>query len=146
MLKINIRTKPIRKFRTKDVGDYYWIISPVPEENVLKIVIAEMENPDYEFLVALHEFIESYLLIRRKANFEEIEKWENQFLKEKEEGRRPQNAVAGEQKDCPYRKEHTFATKVEKIVAKHLKVNWRQYDKYLDNLLENYVQKSSNSR
>jgi hypothetical protein len=146
MLKINIRTKPIWRTRFKDIGDYYWIVSPVPEENILKIVVAEMENPDYEFLVVLHELIESYLLIKRGVNFKEIEEWENKFEQEKKEGKRPKKAVAGEQKDCPYRKEHAFATKIEKMVAKYLKVNWGQYDKYLDYLLESYVQKPSNSR
>jgi hypothetical protein len=146
MLKINIRTKPIWKIRYKEIGDYYWIVSPVPEENILKIVVAEMENPDYEFLVVLHELIESYLLSRKGISFEVVDEYDMRFEKEQKEGKRPKKAVAGEQKDCPYKKEHAFATKIEKMVAKYLKVNWGQYDKYLDNFLENYVQKSSNSR
>jgi len=134
MLKINIRTKPIKKFRVEDVGDYYWIISPVPEENVLKIVVAEMENQDYEFLVALHELIESYLLLKKGVSFEEVGKYDMKFLQEQKEGKRPKNANAGDQKDCPYRKEHAFATKIEKILANYLKVDWKQYEKYLDNI------------
>jgi len=144
MLKINIRTKPMEKMRIKDVGDYYWTISPVPEENIWKIVVAEMENPDYEFLIALHEFIESYLLKRRGIDFRVVDEYDEKF--EKEKGKSPKNAIAGEQKDCPYRREHIFATKIEKIIAKYLKVNWKKYEKYLDNLLETYDHKISNSR
>jgi hypothetical protein len=138
MLRVNIRTKPIQKMRFKDVGDYYWIKSPVSEEDVLKIVVAEMENPDYEFLTALHEFIESYLLLKRGVDFKEIEDWERVFSLKKEKGEIPKNAVAGEQKNCPYKKEHKIALKIEKQMAKYLKVNWKKYDNYLEKLEEEY--------
>jgi hypothetical protein len=146
MLRINIRTKPIWKMRYQEVGDYYWITSPVKEENTLKIVVAEMENPDYEFLIALHELIESYLVLRKGITFEEIDEYDKRFEQEQKEGKRPKNAEAGEQKDCPYRKEHAFAKKIEKMVAKYLKVNFREYEKFIDYLFDNYVQKSPNSR
>jgi hypothetical protein len=128
----------------RDVGDYFEAICPVEGgkhfcgQKVLVIHVAEMDNQDYEFLVALHEFIESYLLKRREASFEEIDKWEANFKKEKEKGRRPKNAIAGEQKDCPYYREHKIATEIEKRMAKYLGVNFKEYDKYLDELLENY--------
>jgi hypothetical protein len=144
MLRINIRTKPIWKMRYQDVGDYYWITSPVKEENTLKIVVTEMENPDYEFLVALHELIESYLVLRKGITIEEIDEYDKRFEQEQKEGKRPKNAEAGEQKDCPYRKEHIFAKKIEKMVAKYLKVNFKEYEKFIDYLFDNYVQKYPN--
>jgi len=154
------RIKGIRN-KKEGIGKTKWLIRTIPQEfqvfrdvgnyqlankDLIVIFVSEMENPDYEFLVTLHEFIESYLLKRRGIDLKEIDKWENKFEQEKKEGKRPKKAVAGEQKDCPYKKEHAFATKIEKMVAKYLKVNWGQYDKYLDYLLESYVQKPSNSR
>jgi hypothetical protein len=142
MLKINIRTKPIERMRMRDVGDYYQVIVPPgAEEEPLKIIVARMDNPDYEFLVALHEFIESYLLKRRGVDLKEIDEWEAKFLKEKDERKRPKNAIAGEQKDCPYYQEHKIATEIEKRMAKFLKVNWEKYDKYLDELEESICNK-----
>ena len=144
MLKINIRTKPIQKLRMKDVGDYFEATCPVEGgkhfcgKQVLVIHVAKMDNPDYEFLVALHEFIESYLLKRRRVDLKEIDEWEAKFLKEKDEGKRPKNAIAGEQKDCPYYQEHKIAIKIEKKMARYLKVNWKKYDDYLAKLEENY--------
>jgi len=138
MLKINIRTKPVQRLRFKDVADYYFIISPVEEDKVLKITVAEMENPDYEFLVALHEFIESYLLVRKNTDLNKIDEWEERFGKERKEGKRPQNAIAGEQEDCPYKEEHKIATEIEKKMAEYLEVDWQEYDKYLEKLEENY--------
>jgi hypothetical protein len=137
MLKINIRTKPIEKMRTRDVGDYYQaIVPPGAEEEPLKIIVARMENPDYEFLVALHEMIEAYLIKRRGIDPRQIDEWEDKFEREVREGKRPKNSNAGEQKDCLYKEEHKIAIKIEKTLAKYLKINWKKYEKYLDQLIE----------
>jgi len=126
--------------RFDDVGDYNFEIASKGHSGnnvILKIYVAEMGNEKYEFLVALHEFIESYLLYLRGADFQGIDEWENQFTKETRKGLRPENAIAGEQEDCPYKDEHRLAIEVEKMVAKYLGVNWEEYEKYLDELIKN---------
>ena len=125
--------------RSKDVGDYYQaIVPPGAEEEPLKIIVARMENPDYEFLVALHELVEFYLIKKHGIDLKKIDEWENEFDKKKKEGKIPKEAVAGEQEDCPFRKEHKIAVKIEKTMAKYLKVNWKKYEEELDKLLEKY--------
>jgi hypothetical protein len=116
MLKINIRTKPIQRMRYSTLGDYYWMVSPVPEENILKIVVAEMDNSDDEFLIALHELIEAYLVEKKDLSYKEIDEWDLKVIKEKGE-----NIEPGEVKGCPYAKEHRIALKIEKIMEKYLK-------------------------
>lgn len=125
--------------RIRDVGDYYQAIVPLgAEEEPLKIIVARMENPDYEFLIALHEMIEAYLIKRRGLNLKKIDEWEERFEREVQEGKRPKNAIAEKQKDCPYRKEHEIAIKIEKTLAKYLKVNWKKYEEAMDKILEEY--------
>jgi hypothetical protein len=35
---------------------------------------------------------------------------------------------------APYHKEHVFATEIEKMIAKKLKVNWSMYGKKINDL------------
>ena len=36
--------------------------------------------------------------------------------------------------NAPYRKEHFFATNLERLLAAELKVDWFEYDRYVDAL------------
>jgi len=110
-----------------DAGDYQFVCKKCG--NVLQILVADTGNQDYNFLVAIHELIESYLLNKRGVDFKVVDRWDIEHQDSPEPGRL---------KGCPYRKEHLFATKIEKVIAKHLKVNWEKYDNDLEKFLDTY--------
>jgi hypothetical protein len=63
---------------------------------------------------------------------EHITEFDKEFESNKERG-----AVAGEAGDnvnAPYRKEHFFATNLERLFAAELNVDWFEYDRYVDAL------------
>ena len=109
-----------KKMRYPTVGDYYktkdgWII-----------VSADLGNPDYIFLVFLHEFIELYLTQRRRIFEPQIKKFDEWFEREKTKGNFKQIMGPGRHPKAPYRREHIFAEKIEKMLIRELRVNQKQ--------------------
>jgi hypothetical protein len=86
----------------------------------------------YEVLVAVHEIIEMALTRQRGIAEERITEFDIKFEQNKAQG-----VVAGEPGDninAPYRREHFFATNIERLVAAELDVDWFEYDRYVDAL------------
>ncbi len=52
------------------------------------------------------------------------------------EKKRPEGNVdePGDAVDAPYRKEHFFATNIERLMSEQLGVNWQEYDSIVVNL------------
>ena len=92
--------------------------------------ISETEA-DYEFLVLIHELIEWHLTQKRGITEKSITDFDILFELNRKNGNTDE---PGNSPLAPYRKEHKFATKIERLVAKELKVNWSKYDKKLNNL------------
>ncbi len=90
-----------------------------------------MGNPDYEFLVALHELIESHLVQKRGIPDAAIDEFDIEF--EKRRAAAPPDfadyAEPGSDPAAPYYREHQFATAIEKSVAEELGVDWDEYDR-----------------
>lgn len=105
---------PHRAQRLSEVGDYFKLSNGWTE-----FKISEMKNPDYEFLVFVHEVIEQYLTQRKGITAEMVDEWDK-------------SRASGP--NCPYREEDEFATFIEQTVAKKLGIDWDIYDKYIDEL------------
>jgi hypothetical protein len=126
-LRLQIETVPHEKQRYPTVGDYW-----LDESGVEQIRVSEMIDWRYEVLVAVHELVEMALTRHRGINEEAITEFDIKFEQDKEKG-----LVAGEAGDnvnAPYRKEHFFATNLERLLAGELDVNWPEYDRYVDAL------------
>lgn len=82
-------------------------------------------EPDYEFLVAVHELVEWYLTKKRGIKEDDITKFDKSFKGKGE---------AGNNKKAPYHKEHRFATAIEVMVANELRIDWKEYEETLKNL------------
>jgi hypothetical protein len=91
----------------------------------LVILISRMKNPDYIFLVALHELCEAWLCFRRGISEKSVTKFDIAF----EKVRKPGDASEpGDSPRAPYYFEHQVATRIEKIMAKELAVDWADYE------------------
>lgn len=109
-MNITIKTIPHRNQRLEDVGD--WQI----KGNDIAIKISETKNFKYNSLLAIHELVEVILCKDRNISTKEVDMWDIE------------NELRGDDPKAPYHKEHKFATKIEKLLAQELGVNWKTYD------------------
>ena len=80
--------------------------------------ISNLGDEDLEFLVLIHELVESYLCKVRGIEFDEIDAFDKGH---------PELDEPGESSEAPYHKEHLFAESIEKQLAQELKVDWNLY-------------------
>ena len=112
--------------RYPTVGDYWY-----KSEYRLEVRVSDMDNEDYEFLVLIHELIESHLCRRRGIPEPLIADFDRAY----EEARKPGDiSEPGNDPRCPCHKEHLFATKVEMTLAQEMGINWNEYSKVVDAL------------
>jgi hypothetical protein len=131
MLKINLKTIPHDQHRYPMVGDYW-----DEPDGTLQVRVSEMGDPRYEFLVAFHELIEKELCRQRGISEPEITRFDLRFEEEIEQGLRDPDDEPGDAPDAPYRREHAFATNMERMLAHEMGVDWGAYEAALDALYE----------
>jgi len=126
--EIVIRVIPHSQHRYSTTGDYYEV-----EGGKWVIEVSEVGDARYEFLVAIHELVEWFLLWLRGVKEEEVrvfdEWWEEEAKKGNVQGDQP-----GDDLRAPYHWEHVFATLIERMVALQLDVDWKEYERRLKEL------------
>ena len=125
-MKIEIETIPHHGQRYPTVGDYW------EKDGVVQIRVSEMHDWRYVILVAVHELVEMMLSRYRGISEQSIGEFDMEFERKREQG-----LVRGEPGDAaeaPYRREHFFATNVERLLAAELGVDWQIYETYVDSL------------
>jgi hypothetical protein len=125
--KIVIDIVPHNKQRYPTAGDYY------KAKGALNIRVSKM-NANHEFLVALHELIEWYLIDQKGVSIEEIDAFDIKFEEERDRGVHKPTTEPGDSLKAPYYKEHQIASKIEREMAEYLGVNWDHYDKHVNSL------------
>jgi hypothetical protein len=121
-VNIIIKTIPHKKQRVGEVGDYW------ERKGKLTIALSREIGWKYQALVATHELVEYFLVKDRAIPIKKIDEFDKEFYRNNKKGE------AGNSKNAPYFKEHKFSTVVEKMLAKELEVNWREYSKYVEAL------------
>lgn len=126
MQQVAIVSIPHNKQRYETVGD--WFEAP---DGTLMIAVSKMSDPRYEVLVAIHELIEVTLCKQRGISQELVDEFDRAF-----EERRANDNIdePGDDSHAPYRKEHFFATSIERLVAAELGVDWKTYDEEVNAL------------
>jgi hypothetical protein len=122
-MKIIIETIPHSKQRYPTAGDWYW------KRGVLHIKVSKLSDWRREVCVAIHELAEVMACKYAGVKQEDVDKFDMEFEK-----RRPAGCVdePGDHKDAPYRKQHCFATGIERLLAAVLGVSWADYEEELD--------------
>jgi hypothetical protein len=90
-----------------------------------------MKNEDFEFLVYMHELIESHLCRKRGIPEPDIMNFDLNFEENRPKGNTDE---PGDSPYAPYHKEHLYATKIERTLAKELGVDWDEYEKTVNSL------------
>ena len=117
-MRITIETIPHKSHRYPTLGDYFDVLGTDT------ILVSNMGNDDYSFLVGIHELVEMYLCKKRGITEEQITKFDIKFEKKGKDGE------PGDEKGAPYRKEHQIATIVERILCEELGIDWKVYEDY----------------
>ncbi|HEY2796717.1 MAG TPA: hypothetical protein VGK26_02405 [Thermoanaerobaculia bacterium] len=125
-MRIEIQTIPHHEQRYPTVGDYW------DDEDAVQIRVSEMDDWRYVILVALHEIVEAMLARYRGISEEAIGSFDMEFEKKREQAL--VRGEPGDAPDAPYRREHIFATSLERLLAAELGVDWAQYEAYVDSL------------
>lgn len=129
MREIHIKTIPHHEQRYPTTGDYWR-----DAEGTGQVRISDVGNTDYEFLVMLHELIEWRLAEKRGVTDEDITNFDMKFEEEIKSGAQSLHADPGLDPRAPYKKEHIFATKIEKEIAEEFGVDWEEYARRLEKL------------
>lgn len=118
--KIVIEFIPHNKQRYETVGDWYY------KKGVLHIKVSMMSDWRYEVLVAIHELAEVMLCRQRGIETAVVDRFDMEFERKRKPGNEDE---PGDDPRAPYRKEHFFATNIERQLALELGVDWKTYDK-----------------
>jgi hypothetical protein len=126
-MKINIETIPHGEQRYPTVGDYW-----DDTAGVVQVRVSDMKDWRYEALVAIHELLEMFLTKQRDIAEQDISEFDIKFERSRGEGL--VTGEPGDHENAPYRKEHFFATNLERLFSAELGVDWFEYDRVVDAL------------
>lgn len=111
---------PHSEQRYETVGD--WIVDP---DGNHEIRVSDMGDERYNWLVAFHELAEFMLCLQRGIKQEDVDAFDKAFEDKREDGNCDE---PGDDIKAPYRKEHFFATTVERALSAEMGVDWKSYD------------------
>lgn len=121
-MKIIIETVPMGEMRYRTVGDYF-----VDADGTRHIKIASMSSEKREIMVAVHEIIEQELCLQRNIPEETITEFDVMFERERVE-QHWGDAEPGDDPRACYRKEHFFATNIERQLCLEFGDDWAKYN------------------
>lgn len=121
-MSIFIKTIPHNEQRYNTTGDYE------TKEGVTEIRVSDMGNEDQEFLIAMHELVESYLCKKTGITDAQIDEFDFSFTGD----------FPGDDPAAPYHREHVVATEIEKRLADELGVEWETYNAKISALMKDY--------
>jgi len=126
-MNILIETVKHEDQRYPTVGD--WEVDT--QKDTIHIKVSQMGNFKYEALVAVHELIEILLCLDRGISQEIVDKFDIEYEKKRKDG---DESEPGDDAHAPYRKEHFFATNIERLLAAEYGINWANYDAAVNEL------------
>lgn len=124
MIDIRIHTIPHEKQRYETAGD--WDFAP---DGSLDIYVSDMQNPDAEFLCAVHELVEVWLARKRGVTQAEVDKFDMEWQGTPENPDEP-----GCDPMSPYHRDHEAGEVIERVLAQLMGVDWHEYNKAYDRL------------
>jgi len=118
------------------VGDW-----KAPRAKLYEVRVSDMQNEDYAFLVGIHEQVEAWLCLKRKISQRTVDAFDKAYEAAREKGikalcghKPTKTSEPGKDIDAPYFNEHKFAEKIERMVAKEMGINWKEYEKVVESL------------
>ncbi len=119
MKKIIIDFIPHRQQRYDTVGDYF------EQDGSTRFRISRFDDPRHSWLVLIHEMVEYFLVVKANISIDEIDHFDMTFTGDSE---------PGDSLSAPYFLQHQAASMVERICAILLGVDWKEYDRAVEQL------------
>ncbi len=119
-MKIVIESIPHDQQRYETCGDWQF-----DEDGTLNVRVSHTTN-DFDFLVGIHEAVEAWLCRKRGVTDADVTAFDKAFEADREAG---DSREPGDDPDAPYRREHRFASSIERRVALELGIDWLEYDR-----------------
>lgn len=95
----------------------------------MEVRVSKMSDQRYELCLAIHEATEAIMCHYHGVTQKMVDDFDMPLVERGED-----DVDAGDLPNCPYAREHTMATAIERILAGELKVPWRTYDDELRRL------------
>lgn len=111
--------------RYPTVGD--WQIN---DEGIV-IKVSKLGDFYKEICIAMHELTEIVLCMKRGISQYDVDKFDMEFEKNRLEGSVEE---PGDSIEAPYRKEHFFATNIERQLVHELGIDWTEYNNQVEGL------------
>lgn len=123
VLKLDFIAHEQQRYPT--VGD--WFV----EDGVLWIRVSRTEDQRHQWLVALHEIVESVLCLLVGVDPERADAFDHQWERDVKAGKESAEDEPGDSRRAPYHRQHVIATLVERACAMFLGVDWAEYEAQL---------------
>ena len=101
-----------------DGVDWFW-----KPNGDLEVQIAPMSDWRYEMLLAVHELTEAIMCKHNGVSQQQVDEFDKEYDKT-----HSTDCNAGDDPAAPYKREHCFATAIERILCAELDVDWLTYD------------------
>lgn len=125
--QMNVEVISHDRQRYNTVGDYSRV------KGKILVLVSDMGDWKLEYLIAYHELTEIALCIDAGITDKMIDDFD--FWFEEKFSQSESYSEPGDHPDCPYYSQHQFATKLEKIMADELGVDWVQYEEKIHELM-----------
>jgi hypothetical protein len=125
-MTIIIETIPHLNQRYSTCGDWFR-----DKDGTLHIKVSQEVGQKEAMLIALHELVEVLLCEDRGVTQEQVDAFDMQFEKNREPGNEDE---PGDSPFAPYKKEHFFATNIERLMAAEYGIDWNEYDEKIMSL------------
>jgi hypothetical protein len=116
---LSYRVIPHSEQEYNTVGDYVY------DGDSMEILVSDLGDWRYEYLIAYHELTEIALCKLAGVTLEVINEFDLVFTKNRPVG---DSSEPGDDPTAPYYQQHQIATQQEKYMAEQLGVDWDEYD------------------
>jgi hypothetical protein len=124
-MKITIEFIEHQDQKYETVGNWFL------EEDGLHIQVSKFGNLFSQVCVAVHELIEAILCMQRNISPLDVDRFDIAFEEARIEGNTDE---PGDSPDAPYRREHFFATNIERQLVHEMGIDWQEYERQINNL------------
>lgn len=118
---------PIECQRYITLGDY------MEEDGKYHIKITIQDDFYHALAIALHEFVEWFLTMKRGILESDIMKYDLYWEELEKEGKNIADEPGYEPSNNIYRKEHEFSELIERLFIRELGYDWKNYEKQVMN-------------
>lgn len=125
-MRIVVEVIPHDQQRYPTCGDWQ-----LKNPDTLYVYVSETGNRNFNALVAIHEVCEAVLCLAQGISAKDVDKFDIAYEANRIVG---DDSEPGDDSDAPYKRQHCFATGIERLVAAELGVDWKTYEETLNAL------------